>query len=144
MKQKYNLREITILNSMHDQRIQSISYEKGCLIFHYSDVNYGEEMETHSCDVIFQEVNEGDMFAEVRKKNGLLIEGKVYYDKEFIKFIEEHQYEIETISFYVGYLNVIIQAQLVDMSGMYCEECIIKVFASEVQYLWSKNRRKVV
>ncbi len=136
MEQSYNLKEIVRLDSMHDQRIQSISLENSKLIFHYDDVHFDGEMERRSCDIIFKGVNAGDVYAEVRKRSGLSIEGKVYYDEEFIQFISKNQYVIETINFYSGDLSVIVHAHLIDATGKYCEECIIKISAAEVQYLW--------
>lgn len=136
MEQVYDLKALPVLDSMHDQRTQSIELKENTFILHYKDLHYNENREYHSCDVIFFGVEEADIVAEVRKRNGLIVEGVKYYDTEFLKFINDHDYSIETINFYHGYGTVIIQAALVDRNGRYCEDCMIKISTTKVLYDW--------
>ncbi|HCL03164.1 MAG TPA: hypothetical protein DHW61_12285 [Lachnoclostridium phytofermentans] len=136
MEQKYNLKKLPVLDSMHDQRIQNIEWREKVLILHYNDLHYDDSEEFRSCDVMFFGVDDSDMVAEVRKRNGLIVEGTRYYDVEFLEFITTHRYNIETIRFYYGYETVIIEAALIDENGGYCDDCVIKISAHEILYHW--------
>ena len=78
MEQKYNLKELFVLNSMHDLRVQQVELKKGVFILHYKKICQNKNIMFDSCDVIFNEVYDADVFAEVRKCNGLNVEGKIY------------------------------------------------------------------
>lgn len=91
-------------------------------------------MENHSCDVIFWGVEDADVYAEVRKRDGLNVVSVGYYDIDFWGFIQENQFSIETITYYHSYETVIIQAVLVRKEGRYHEECIIRISATKVSY----------
>lgn len=136
MKQEYDLNAMPILDSMHDQRAHSIDLKEKTFILHYKDLHYDVDKEYHSCDVIFFGVEDADIVAEVRRRNGLIVEGIRYYDTEFLEFINNHNYSIETIYYYRGYEKVIIEAALVDVEGKYCEDCVIKISTTKVIYYW--------
>lgn len=135
MEQTFNLKSLPVLDSMHDQRIANMELKEKMFILHYKDLHL-KNGDFCSCDVIFSGVDDADVFAEVRRKKGLIVEGVGYYDNDFIEFIVNKEYCIETINFYHSYENVIIQAVLVDKSGKYCEDCVIRITATEVVYHW--------
>lgn len=149
MKQKYDLTTLVTLNPMHDQRVTSIELSGHTLIFHYSEMHYynpcGKEAQSyldshkafHSCDLSFSGIEDADVFAEIRKKDGLNIKATKYYDNDFLEFIRRNKYSLETIAFYYGYKSVIVHSMLVNPEGYYCEECIIKICTSEIIYEWN-------
>ena len=137
MVQKYDLVTLPVLNSMHDQRIKQLELKDKMFILHYRDLHCNTNMKFSSCDVIFSGIEDADIVAEIRVKDGLVVEGTKYYDTEFLAFINQHQYSIETISFYYGYKTVVIEAALVNKEGAYSEDCIIKISAPKVEYQWS-------
>lgn len=136
MEQRYNLTTLPVLNSMHDQRIQNVELRENILVLHYIDLHYADNSKYHSCDVIFNGVEDADVVAEVREREGLIVTGTTYYNDEFLDFINDNNYSIETINFYCGYRTVIIEAALVDLDGRYCEDCVIEVSANEILYRW--------
>ncbi len=133
MEQRYNLSDLPVMDSMHDQRIESMELKEKKFVLHYENLfNKGY----HTCDVIFYGVEEADILAEVRETRGLHVEGDKYYDAEFLEYITYNQYYVETITYYQAYGMVVIHAALVNLNGEYCKECIIRVSAVEVLYCW--------
>ena len=136
MKKVYDLKALQNLDSMHDQRINCMELKEKKLILHYTKLHHNKITNFHSCDVVFWGVEEADVFAEVRKKTGLNVEGTGYYDMDFLRFIENNQYSIETIRYYHSYGIVIIQAVLVGENAKYYDDCIIRISAEKVSYIW--------
>lgn len=135
MEQKYDLKTLPVLNSMHDQIIESMELKDEKFILHYKNLHNGDG-DFCSCDVIFSGVGDADVFAEIRKGKGLFVEGVGYYDTEFLEFINSNEYYIETIRYYCSYESVIILAALVSKDGAYHEDCAIRVTAKEILYRW--------
>lgn len=138
MKQKFDLKTLTHLNSMHDQRIESIELRDKKLIFHYNNLwSFDEKNEFQSCDVIFSGVEDADIHAAIIKRDRLNFSGAEYYDNEFLEYLAEKQYTVETIYFHHSYCTVIIEAALVHKNGGYADEdCFINITANEVVYQW--------
>lgn len=150
MTEQYDLSKSIILDSMHDQRAGCVELKKGELIFHFSELRFYEPScekaqayyDRHkaftSCDMVFKGVGGADLSAEVKTYSGLTFKGKIYYDSDFINFLNEHRYTVEMIDLYCGYRTVVIQAALVNERGFYCEErCTITITSDEVEYFWS-------
>ena len=138
MEQKFDLVTLPHLNSMHDQRIDSIELRNKKLIFHYNHLwSFDEKNDYHSCDVIFSGVEDADVCVEIVKRDGLNFTGAIYYDKDFLDYITGKQYTVETMYFYHRYGTVMIEAALVYKEGGYSDEnCYINVTANEVVYQW--------
>lgn len=137
MNQKFDLKGLPVLNSMHDQRVQHIEWKKNELILHYENLQYNGANNFSKCNVIFYGVEEADIIAEVRKKTSTgRVESIRYYDAEFIEFINKYRYSIETINFFYGYETVIITASLVNENNTYGEDCVMKISATEIVYQW--------
>ena len=138
MEQKFDLKTLPHLNPMHDQRIESIELREKKLIFHYNNLwSFDGKNDYRSCDVIFSGVKDADVHVAIIKRDGLIFSGIEYVDNEFLEYIAEKQYTIETIYFHHSYCTVIIEAALLHKNGGYSDEdCFIKITANEVEYQW--------
>ncbi len=136
MEKRFNLKNLPTLYSMHDQRVASMELKDKMFILHYKELNHSRNNEFHSCDVVFFGIEEADICAEIRKKNGRNFKGIIYYDDEFLEFIVDNEYRLETIQYYHSYKIVIIQAVLVGKNEEYCEDCTIRISADEIMYKW--------
>lgn len=136
MEQVFDLKALPVLDSMHDQKIQRIEIIDNVFMMHYENLRYDVNKEYRSCSIAFLGVEEADIVAEVRTQQGSAVKGVRYYDVEFVDFINNHKYSIETIYFYLGYEKVVIEAALVNKDGTYCEDCVIKISAEKVKYCW--------
>lgn len=134
MIQKYDLQKVSIHNLLHDERIHRIELKDKKLILHYDELHFSDKY--RKCHLIFDNVDEADLIVEIREKKDKMIKSSLYYDAEFLEFINSHNYCIESIEFYYGYETVIVQAALVNQVGMYCEDCILKISATEMLYHW--------
>lgn len=150
MTEHYDLSKIFTSGPMHDQRVSSVELKADELIFHIPELKKYEPLcgkariycEEHSsfesCDIIFKGVGKADLLAEVKTRTGDSFKGELYYDEEFINFLNEHQYSVELIDMCCGYMKIVIEAALVDKSGAYCEEnCVITITSNEMIYHWS-------
>ena len=148
MEQKFNLCEIFPLDAMHDQTITRSELSAGTLSLHFDDLHfskptspeaiayYNKHKKYHSCTLTFFELDDADLFAELRKKLHSKVEIIGYYDGEWIQFLQSHHFNVEVYDFYCGYRCVIICGSLVDSAGCYHDDCVIKVSADTVEYQW--------
>lgn len=148
MEKKFNLCEIFPLDAMHDQRITRSELSAGKLPFYFEDLQFSEpdspeaasyynkHKDYHVCVLTFSELEEADLFVELRRKTQSGIEIIEYYDNEWIQFLQSHHFSVEVSGFYCGYRCVIICGAIVAQTGHYGEDCIIKVSADTVVYQW--------
>lgn len=137
LKTEINLENDFTIESMHDQCINRIEMDNDRIILHYDELYYSKVYhQYHVCKIVFSGIEEGALIAEIRNKKGIIIQARRYYDREFLSFLEKYHYKIETIMFFGGYRTIIIQAALVDETGIYADECIIKITAKEMLYQW--------
>jgi hypothetical protein len=149
MEVKYDLKQIFTLDSMHDQRVNTIEIKENLLIFHYNELQfyetnykkdckyYLEHKDFNSCDIAF--VNGQDALVEVRNEKRMHIKANVYCINEFIKLTNKRNYIIETMYFYCGFEEVIIKGTLVNKKGYYCKKCIFRIPTTEMIYQWEKK-----
>lgn len=146
MNIKYNLREILSLDSMHDQRVDMISYIDGKIVLSYENLHFSEytnkenknyyieHVQYQKCDVVFTDVDVA--FATIISRNEVNIIGKEYEFNDFIEYINMKKLTIETIQFLIGYEMVLIRGTLVNELGKYCDDCEISIIANKVEYVW--------
>jgi hypothetical protein len=132
MKNEYDLKQIYVIDSMHDERINQIEVVDNALVFHYDNLEHHNEY--HSCKVIF--IGGQDTFVEVRKREEDKTYSTIYDIEEFMRFIKGKHCVVETIDYYCGYANILIKGALVNSEG-YCEHCIFSISATELIYQWA-------
>ena len=150
MIEHYDLDRIFILDSMHDQRVGLVELKSNELIFHIvklkrykpfcrkAQIYYEKHRDFKSCDIIFKGLEKADLLAEVKTYTGDTFSGELYYDEDFINFLNEHQYIIEIVNMYCGYMTIVIEAALVNEKEEYCEEkCVITITSNEIIYHWN-------
>ena len=147
-KEEFDLREIFVMDSMHDQRITQIDLTAGRLSLCFEDLHfstphspeatlyYNKHIKYNVCILTFSGLEDADLLVEVRKRTQSGIEITEYYDDEWIQFLQSNRFTIEVFNFYCGYRSVIILGALVAESGGYREDCMMKVSADTVVYHW--------
>lgn len=148
MKEIFDLCKILTLDAMHDQRITRAELFKGTLSFHFEHLNfpaphspqaalyYNSHKGYCACTLVFSKLEEGDLFAKIRKRTQSGIEITEYYDDEWIEFLQAKHFSIEVSEFYCGYRSVLICGSLVSQAGAYVEDCTIKISADMAIYQW--------
>lgn len=148
MKEEFDLREIFVMDSMHDQRITQIDLTAGILSLCFEDLHfstphspeatlyYNKHIKYSACILMFSGLEDADLLVEVRKRTQSGIEITEYYDNEWIQFLQSNRFTIEVFNFYCGYRSVIILGTLVAENGKYREDCAMKVSADTAVYQW--------
>ena len=107
-----------------------------CTTKQLHEASYLLELCLSIATLTFFELDDADLFAELRKKLHSKVEIIGYYDGEWIQFLQSHHFSVEVYDFYCGYRCVIICGSLVDSAGCYHDDCVIKVSADTVEYQW--------
>ena len=148
MENFIDLREAFPADSMHDQQITNIVLSSGTLSLNFDDLHfntpyspesqkyYDEHKSYHKCTLTFSGLEEADLYAEVKKKKERIIEVIEYYDDEFIEFLKSNQFRVEISNFFYGYGTALIQGTMVNRTGSYGPDCLIKISSDTVLYQW--------
>lgn len=145
MKEKYDLRENKI-PSLHDQIISTFEWAEQTLQIRFAPFsfwNMGEKESPYSqfisCDLIFHNIEDADVFALVYFFENSEIKGKGYYLSEFVDYLKKNNYNIETICFLSGYNKMEIQGNILDPQKRQAASCIIHIYSENVLFSWKST-----